>query len=118
MSEKYNGWNNVDTWRVNLHLYNDENHCNWIESTIEECWNDSQADRKHSREENARALLKQKIQSYLIDLMESSINCDSGLIHDFIQSALNNVDYDELAENYILDYKEENVDYSDDETDF
>lgn len=84
--EKYNGWSNYATWRVNLELF-DSWDANQLDSlTMGDTYN-----------------LKQQLEDYAIDIIK---NNGSGLVVDYAMAFLNDVNWYEIAEHMINDYAE------------
>jgi len=75
MSEKYNGWANYETWRVNLELVNDEDYHDYLDNATDDHPLRSGLTRKVNkadREEMAHGLadeIKQRVESYVDDNM-------------------------------------------------
>lgn len=88
----YNGWTNYATWRISLELFND---FEFEQSTIEEYL---------SEIDNLGAYY---FSEYLQDLAEewSTCNCENEIAKDYCLAFLAQVNYREIAEHILNDYK-------------
>lgn len=86
--EKYNGWKNYETWVVNLWIDNDQGF----------------ADTWRERAEEVRDVsdLADEMQQFYTELAETEIPA-SGMFADLFNSALREVSWYDIAENYIDD---------------
>jgi len=82
---KYNGWTNYATWRVNLEILGD---MDWYET--------EHADTDY---------LKQLVEDIVFDEYRANNTITSRLAEDYARAFLNEVNYDEILER-ILDEKE------------
>ena len=82
---KYNGWSNYATWRVNLEILGD---MDWYET--------EHADTDY---------LKQLVEDIVFDEYRANNTITSRLAEDYARAFLNEVNYDEILER-ILDEKE------------
>jgi len=82
---KYNGWSNYATWRVNLEILSD---MDWYET--------EHADTDY---------LKQLVEDIVFDEYRANNTITSRLAEDYARAFLNEVNYDEILER-ILDEKE------------
>lgn len=95
--ETYNGWKNVETWRVQLHLTNDEQEAGKVWAEVVSRWADVVPLPGHSVE-------SLQLQDYLRDYVTRSTGCDvpgestwEMFSRDVVQAALDRVAWDELA---------------------
>ena len=61
----YNGWRNYATWAVALHINNDQGAQSIVEEWAQECWNDAEACKTFTREENAAHALGDRIEEWV-----------------------------------------------------
>lgn len=87
--QTYNGWANYETWLVNLWLTEDP----YTEELISE-WAKEIEDYK----------LAQTLEDYVDDMADAE-DIRSGLIQDLIKAAMSEVDWEEIAQHYIEDYR-------------
>ena len=83
--EKYNGWKNYETWLVNLWIDNDG---------VGEYW------RERAEEVRDVSDLADEMQQFYTELAETEIPA-SGMFADLFNSALREVSWYDIAENYI-----------------
>lgn len=83
--DKYNGWTNHSTWLVNLWLGNDVQ--SWINDSDCEGWD----------LDSVESVFKD-----FIEELTSQENITCGLLTDLLQSAVDDVDWRELAEHIEL----------------
>ena len=81
MKNNYNGWTNYATWRVNLEILGD---IQWVEEEIE-------------------VLNEEMLEDYVENAVFHSET--TGLIADYAHAFLNNVNYREILEHILEDYK-------------
>jgi len=85
--DKYNGWTNYETWRVNLEIFDGMDPKDWGFDTSD------------------AYDLGQCLKEYASDLIEQG--SAEGLARDYALAFLAAVDYREIAEHMIEDYAEE-----------
>lgn len=94
--EKYNGYNNYETWLVALWIDNDQGYQEDINSMSSDCSADDIND------------LSASIKEYVENMPDVSRAIESGgMVADLINSTLSDVDWYELAEMYIKENNEE-----------
>ena len=92
---KYNGWTNHSTWMCNL-WFDGFNFTDDLEM-FESCeTNDDVLD-----------IIENYIESTVEEFVELSVDNPHGFIEDVIQSTLNEIDYREIAEQYVQDVIDE-----------
>lgn len=98
---KYNGWTNYETWKANLEIFDNEEP-EAYDDEILECYNGKKWDKNklESVIENYADYLESLCEDALYDSRQNAII--TSLIRDFI----NEVNFIEIAENIIDDYKE------------
>jgi len=85
MKNNYNGWTNYATWRINLEILGD---IQWVEEEIE-------------------ILNEEMLEDYVENAVfeNNGIICHSKLMEDYARAFLNNVNYREILEHILEDYK-------------
>lgn len=98
---KYNGWTNWETWKTNLELLDGEEPDNF-DGEITDCYENGKWDKEglESVAEMYAEYLKEVVENYLKP--EKQNNFTESLINIFIEE----VNFQEIAENIIDDYKE------------
>lgn len=90
MQTKYNGWNSYETWLVNVWMTNDQGSCEYWEEVAREVL-------EYNEGEAAQRNLAHILKEYFEENMPSV----EGLYADLLSSALQEVDWDELAEHML-----------------
>lgn len=90
--ETYNGWTNYETWIINLHLMNDPVPYELVREMVNEWW-----DGEHV------SLLGDHLKENLEMMLYVD---DSPLATDLLRAALGRVNWLELAEIYVSDFRE------------
>jgi len=93
----YNGWANRETWTVNLGLSNDESISAYIDEQAREIIGEC-LERDHDADE-ATISLAEAIQEHV----EENAPPAAGLYADLLASALEDVDWNEIAAPYVSD---------------
>ena len=95
----YNGWTNWETWCVNLWLDNDEylsgEFAEWAREELESAIEDDEDDPRPS----AAYSLGERIKDYVEEIQPEV----TGMFADLLTSALQAVNWKEIAEHYIRD---------------
>ena len=103
-SEKYNGHANYETWLFNL--YHQREH---FENDIEYIIENASKTEYLSKEQIEVKMLEETIEDYLQSLSESGKFAEyEPFFFDFINASIKQIDFREIAENYIDEYKQEN----------
>ena len=86
---KYNGWTNYATWRVNLEILGD---IQWVEEEIE-------------------ILNEEMLEDYVENAVfeNNGISGHLGLMEDYARAFLNNVNYYEILEHIIENYEHDKM---------
>ncbi|MBC8302397.1 MAG: hypothetical protein H8E55_42350 [Pelagibacterales bacterium] len=85
MKNNYNGWTNYATWRINLEILGD---IQWVEEEIE-------------------ILNEEMLEDYVENAVfeNNRISGHLGLMEDYARAFLNDVNYREILEHILEDYK-------------
>ncbi len=99
----YNGWRNVETWRVQLHLANDEQESRHV-AAIAKLYND----RKREQGQGLREFLPVRLSDWLRDYVKNATGCDAVggntwemFSRDVVQAALARVDWEAIATHWL-----------------
>lgn len=90
---KYNGWTNYETWRVNLEIFDNFDISDYSKDVFD---------------------LSEQLESYAEEIVFCDYNRD-GLIADYAGAFLREVNYYEIAQHLIADWKYENEEEEEDE---
>lgn len=96
----YNGWTNYETWNVALWLGNDEGSYSYWQDATQEAWNDAEADETWTREEAAAYSLSERLES---EIKDSVPDLGASMFADLLGAALSEVNWREIAENWLAD---------------
>ena len=94
-NEKYNGWTNYETWVINIWVDNDEE----IYLTMRDIIN--------SYDWTGKTYELSKVLQEWYDKKVEKLGLENGVMHDLLTGALSAVNWYELADHYITDYKDE-----------
>lgn len=89
MSEKYNGWNNYETWNAALWINNDQ--------ALQESATERVTDNRHDTADAADAL------STIFEDYEMIPDLPSGPASDMLNASLSAIDWYEIAQSFITD---------------
>lgn len=98
--KKYNGWTNYETWRVNLEIFDG------LELS------DVTYQPNHAEVDTYK--VSEACKEYAEEVV---LHGSSGLVNDYAQAFLNEVNYYEIAEHMVQAYNEENEDEEEVEND-
>ena len=93
-TQKYNGWTNHATWLCNLWF---SDFTNLFVDHIETLSDD------HDSKDELLDTLAQWIDEHVDEYVESTIDEENGFITDLVNSALNDIDFRDIAEHYVDD---------------
>ena len=93
----YNGWTNYETWNYKLWLDNDEKSYNSIQSLVNSV---IETEREKDQVFKMSELLK-------MECLDKEPNLKPSFYSDVLSASLKEVNFYEIAEAYINDYKEE-----------
>lgn len=104
MTTKYNGWQNYETWLVNLWLSNDSGTYVYWRDLAREAWQHAEATDVLTRELVARSGLAARLKD---EIEEHSPCPNADLYSDLLNSALSEVDWREVAQHFLEDIPSE-----------
>jgi len=103
MGSDYNGWQNYETWAVNLWLENDQGTYEYWREMAREVWRDAEATDILTRVQVARHGFAMRLK----DEIEETHPCpDAGLYTDLLNAALSEVNWHEVADSFLVDIAE------------
>ncbi len=98
MGSEYNGWQNYETWAVNLWLSNDQGTYEYCRDMAREAWQHAEATDILTREEVARRDLAERIK----DEIEENNPCPAASMYsDLLNAALSEVNWYDVAEAFL-----------------
>jgi hypothetical protein len=92
--KEYNGWFNYETWLVNLWLSNDQDTYDMVRDMISDPYSD-----------RAEIDLADTLKEYIED--SNPLADEANLFSDLINAAINEVNFEDIAEHWIEDYRSE-----------
>lgn len=103
--KSYNGWTNYETWSVNLWLRNDDESYSDVRELTRKALARAQEGHHYlTPEEHARLLLVDAIVEYVESLEPmASILEGASMATDLLGAALDEVDWDEIAQHFLDD---------------
>ena len=94
MSERYNGWANYETWRINLEMFDGYDVSDFL----------SDYDLADGDQDKAERRLALHLESMADEILDMDCPSRSGFAYDLAQSFLAKVDFAEIAEHMVHDY--------------
>lgn len=104
-TDTYNGRTNRATWAVNLWIENEEPSYRWSRRLAKDCYRDAEADGTFTRAEQAQSALAEALKEEIED--GNPLNDANNLYSDLLSSALESVNWREIARSYIEEVQEE-----------
>ena len=101
----YNGWTNYKTWNVALWIDNDQGSYSQRQSMAEEAWENASACRTFTRLERATLDLADALKDWIEEM--NPLGNDASMFSDLLSAALGEVDWHEIAENFMSDVDQE-----------
>lgn len=103
----YNGWTNFETWVTKLWMDNDEGNYSHMKELTEEVRKEAPTcsqvkERIWTVKEAEKYLLADRMQDEVCEIQEQKL-FDVGLMTDLLNSAIEKIDFDEIAENLLED---------------
>lgn len=89
-TEKYNGWTNYETWRINLEIFND--------------WHQEE-DSDEDIDEEDIAVKAASLKSQVEDLIQGS--SEKGIARSYAMAFISDVNWQEIARHYLPETEEE-----------
>lgn len=97
--QKYNGWNNYETWCANLWLTKDSGGCDWLEENARECLQRAIDDDETDIKSAAAYTLADQLQEFHQEFCPRL----EGVFADLLGPAFGAIDWREIADNHIGD---------------
>lgn len=97
----YNGWKNYETWVVALWIDNDYGCYRLRQEMAEEAWQDAEKRRGYksqTREDSAKCLLAARLKDWVEEMVPE---LGASMFSDLLTAALGEVDWYEIAENWL-----------------
>jgi len=101
MSEKYNGWQNYETWLCKLWMDNDQGVDEFMGELAQEKWDDAEPNSYSTRSQAARHEMRLSLEEWIPVNMVPEYDEMTGFAADLVQAALSTVDYREIADSIL-----------------
>ena|ERR1017187_4116827 len=101
----YNGWNNYETWNVALWIDNDQGSYSQRCEMAQEAYNEAEASKHQTRKEEAVSSLAKQLQEWVEEM--NPLASEASMFSDLLSAALGDVDWYEIAGNFLEDVEEE-----------
>ncbi len=109
MADRYNGWKNYETWNVALWLDNDQGTQELTRDLAQEACEGPASENVikgiWTRAEDARFELADRIKDFVTENLIPDLG--ASMASDLLNSAVSEVDWDEIAEHYLADIEDE-----------
>ena len=106
MTKRYNGWENYETWCVNLWLGNDQGSDTYWREAAQEAFDEAEADHPLTRSEKARHVLADRLK----DEVHEGVPDESTMYSDLLGAALSEVNWGEVADGFLEDAEDSETD--------
>ena len=97
----YNGWANYETWNVALWIDNDQGSYFAAFEMAQECYDEAEQDDKDDQLNDAKRALADRLKDWIEEM--NPIADQNSLFTDLLGAALGEVDWYEIAENFLED---------------
>lgn len=108
IEKRYNGWKNYETWNVALWISNDQGTEMESRGMANRAWVDAEATKYSTRLEVATAELADKIKDWIEE--QNPLASGASMFTDLMNAALDEVDWYEIAKNWLEDVDEDTSD--------
>jgi len=98
MSERYNGWTNYETWRINLEMFDGFDAADWLDRFD---FNDGAC--------TSTEYMSNVLEEIAMELIREDVTDESGFAYNLAVSFLSKVDFEEIADHMVTDYLAENL---------
>jgi hypothetical protein len=99
-NEQYNGWTNYETWNAKLWMDNDQSSYSYWNETAAEAWNETdEDDDAETRTQEAVRVLEDRLESE----HEENMPEVRGMYADILRSAMDRINWREIAASLIED---------------
>jgi hypothetical protein len=100
----YNGWNNYETWNVALWIDNDQGSYSQRCEMAQQSYDEAEASTHLTRKEEAASALARQLQDWIEEM--NPLASEASLFSDLLGAALSEVDWYEIAQNFLEDVDE------------
>lgn len=104
-TKSYNGWTNYETWLCNLHLENCEIQSQALGEMRDDCFRDASGDSLQEWREDALDKFRDGLRRHVTGSDSEDAVLPSGLWADLLESAFQEICWDELAESFASEYR-------------
>lgn len=101
----YNGWKNYETWNVALWIDNDQSTYSMRTQWAQDAWDSAVADKYFTRADRAILALSETLKEFIEEY--NPLSRTATLYTDLLGAALSEVDYYEIAKNWLEDVEQQ-----------